>query len=165
MDSRTCSRCGQIFPLTREHFGQTPSGGFRSYCRKCKNEGTAEWARRNPDKTRAKWERQNENRITAGVADYGYEEIALLRTLLKGRCAYCNIPLENGSEIDHVLPISRGGTDTIDNVTLSCRKCNREKGDRTRAEYWDWRLNKALNVRRVFGRTLSEYKSKQFFTP
>ena len=30
--------------------------------------------------------------------------------------------------IDHVVPISKGGKDTLDNVRLSCFKCNMSKG-------------------------------------
>ena len=32
-------------------------------------------------------------------------------------------------EVDHVIPISRGGTDDISNLKTACFKCNRGKGD------------------------------------
>lgn len=41
-------------------------------------------------------------------------------------CSYCGVP--GRMQIDHVVPISRGGTNTIDNITPACAKCNREKG-------------------------------------
>lgn len=31
-------------------------------------------------------------------------------------------------ELDHILPLSQGGTHTLDNVQCSCRKCNGAKG-------------------------------------
>ena len=37
--------------------------------------------------------------------------------------------------IDHIMPISRGGTNTIDNVQPLCHECNREKQDK----YIDYR--------------------------
>ncbi len=43
------------------------------------------------------------------------------------QCAYCdaqNIPLQ----IDHIIPQSRGGTDRVDNLTLTCNSCNLKKG-------------------------------------
>ena len=43
------------------------------------------------------------------------------------RCQYCNAPAEN---IDHVIPRSRGGTHTWDNVVAACRPCNARKMDR-----------------------------------
>ena len=33
-------------------------------------------------------------------------------------------------EVDHVVPVSRGGTDHLDNLQLLCSSCNRIKGDR-----------------------------------
>ena len=42
------------------------------------------------------------------------------------RCQYCNRAAEN---IDHVVPRSRGGTHSWDNVVASCRSCNARKED------------------------------------
>ena len=38
---------------------------------------------------------------------------------------------DNYPSIDHVRPLSKGGTHTWDNVKLACRKCNTLKGSRT----------------------------------
>ena len=43
------------------------------------------------------------------------------------RCQYCGAQAEN---IDHVVPKSRGGTHTWDNVVAACRRCNASKEDR-----------------------------------
>lgn len=43
------------------------------------------------------------------------------------RCQYCGATAEN---IDHVIPRSRGGTHTWDNVVAACRTCNTRKEDR-----------------------------------
>lgn len=32
--------------------------------------------------------------------------------------------------IDHITPLSRGGTDTLDNIAACHRQCNRAKSDR-----------------------------------
>jgi 5-methylcytosine-specific restriction endonuclease McrA len=47
------------------------------------------------------------------------------------RCQYCNSPAEN---IDHVVPRSRGGTHTWDNVVAACKPCNARKEDRLLTE-------------------------------
>lgn len=36
----------------------------------------------------------------------------------------------NSFTIDHITPLSRGGTDTLDNLAACCRKCNRDKSNR-----------------------------------
>lgn len=66
-----------------------------------------------------------------------FREVALTRKniLLRDNnsCQYCN---HRGSDlsIDHVLPRSRGGTDTWENVTTACLQCNVQKGNRTPEE-------------------------------
>ena len=47
-------------------------------------------------------------------------------------CQYCGAK-ENLS-IDHVMPRSRGGGDSWDNVTTACMRCNVRKGNRTPQE-------------------------------
>ncbi len=50
------------------------------------------------------------------------------------RCAYCgtgNIPLQ----IEHIIPKSRGGTDRVSNLTLSCEDCNQRKNNLTAVEF------------------------------
>jgi 5-methylcytosine-specific restriction endonuclease McrA len=42
-------------------------------------------------------------------------------------CQYCGRPAEN---IDHVIPKSRGGAHTWDNVVAACRSCNSRKENR-----------------------------------
>jgi HNH endonuclease len=47
-------------------------------------------------------------------------------------CEYCQAPetLSNMAfEVDHIIPISRCGTDEPDNLALSCRICNLRKSD------------------------------------
>jgi 5-methylcytosine-specific restriction endonuclease McrA len=43
------------------------------------------------------------------------------------RCQYCGASAEN---IDHVIPRSKGGPHSWDNVVASCRPCNTRKRDR-----------------------------------
>lgn len=42
-------------------------------------------------------------------------------------CAYCGQP---ANTVDHVLAISKGGTDEPDNLLAACSRCNYSKGNR-----------------------------------
>jgi 5-methylcytosine-specific restriction endonuclease McrA len=54
------------------------------------------------------------------------------------RCGYCG---KAASTIDHVMPRSRGGKDTWENLVACCLRCNNVKGDRTPQEMqWELRL-------------------------
>jgi len=52
------------------------------------------------------------------------------------RCAYCG---HSATTVDHVLPRSRGGADSWENLVACCLHCNNVKGDRTPAEM-GWNL-------------------------
>lgn len=63
-----------------------------------------------------------------------------LRSSIRGRdlnrCAYCHSPemLSVASfEIDHIVPLSAGGTTQPDNLCLACPNCNRHKSSRLSA--------------------------------
>ena len=47
------------------------------------------------------------------------------------RCGYCT---SSATTIDHVLPRSRGGADSWENLVACCLRCNNVKGDRTPQE-------------------------------
>ena len=46
----------------------------------------------------------------------------------QSKCQYCGASAEN---LDHVIPRSRGGGHTWENVVAACRACNTRKGNRT----------------------------------
>jgi 5-methylcytosine-specific restriction endonuclease McrA len=35
----------------------------------------------------------------------------------------------NQATVDHVVPLSKGGMERLDNMQLMCRRCNQAKGD------------------------------------
>ena len=67
-----------------------------------------------------------------------------------GGCAYCGAP-DGALQRDCVLPISRGGRYTVDNVVPACRSCNASKcGD----EVTGWLRRKKLDESRFLLRHL-----------
>jgi 5-methylcytosine-specific restriction endonuclease McrA len=54
------------------------------------------------------------------------------------RCGYC---AKSANTIDHVIPKSRGGKDTWENLVACCLRCNNLKGDKTPQEMgWELRI-------------------------
>jgi 5-methylcytosine-specific restriction endonuclease McrA len=46
------------------------------------------------------------------------------------RCVYCARSLDlEAATLDHVYPLSKGGTHTTGNLVAACGPCNRMKGD------------------------------------
>lgn len=68
-----------------------------------------------------------------------------------GLCSYCETPItfyskkSDSLEIDHKIPVSRGGTNDDDNLVAACRTCNRAKGDMTDSEFAEWRAKSAAS--------------------
>lgn len=52
--------------------------------------------------------------------------------LTGGRCAYCGekIAFED-MQVDHVVPLRKGGADTLENMLPACRSCNHYKSTLT----------------------------------
>jgi 5-methylcytosine-specific restriction endonuclease McrA len=50
-------------------------------------------------------------------------------------CVYCGSSNQKILTLDHVIPQSKGGPDTWDNLVTACRPCNAEKADLTLEEY------------------------------
>ncbi len=55
------------------------------------------------------------------------------RDLVPEDCAYCGTPCESW---DHVMPLSRGGPNTLDNIVPCCWPCNSDKKHRTPEEWF-----------------------------
>ncbi|WP_081161523.1 HNH endonuclease [Ensifer aridi] len=55
-------------------------------------------------------------------------------------CAYCG-NIADPVHIDHIIPLSRGGTNHLSNLTVSCSSCNLEKAALTPDE---WRAKACL---------------------
>ncbi|UNX53481.1 HNH endonuclease [Georgenia sp. TF02-10] len=65
---------------------------------------------------------------------------SLRREILDDVCAYCGHPF--ATEVDHVVPLSRGGTYDRDNLVAACKRCNAEKLDFTPEEWQTWRAER-----------------------
>ena len=69
---------------------------------------------------------------------FGYELREYLMEHYRHTCQYCGGKSEDPVlEWEHMIPKSRGGTDSVRNATLSCRCCNRDKGAMTPNEWLD----------------------------
>jgi 5-methylcytosine-specific restriction endonuclease McrA len=93
-----------------------------------------EWRRRNPEKSHAYVRAANiKRRRAAGGQSFSSAEWLALLAHHNGSCAYCGS--KTRIEIDHRIPLTRGGSNLIDNILPACRRCNRRKGTMTEGEF------------------------------
>lgn len=68
-----------------------------------------------------------------------FTKVALSRENIYKRdnyvCVYCGSDNKKNLTLDHVIPKSKGGKDSWDNLVTSCKKCNSEKSDLTLVEF------------------------------
>ena len=80
--------------------------------------------------------------MTSDTKLYGvkYQQGPLYQTKIRsylfkkynGQCVYCGAKAE---EIEHIVPKSKGGTDSLYNLVIACKKCNKLKGKLSLKEF------------------------------
>lgn len=70
---------------------------------------------------------------------YTWTQVIKLHLIANKLCSYCDQETSE-PEPDHVIPISRGGRNGIENILPCCALCNADKGDMTPEE---WKANRA----------------------
>lgn len=61
-------------------------------------------------------------------------QIRAAKVKARGICHYCRGKFKALTQ-DHITPIAKGGTHTLDNIVFACHACNSEKRDLTPEEY------------------------------
>ena len=67
---------------------------------------------------------------------YGEENVKMyVRARDRYTCVYCGERFPTRLEVDHIIPRSRGGSMTPDNLVASCHDCNQAKSNLTATEF------------------------------
>jgi 5-methylcytosine-specific restriction endonuclease McrA len=61
------------------------------------------------------------------IGTFTQSDIDALYATQAAKCAGCKCCIKQKYEIDHVMPVSKGGPNTADNLQLLCVSCNRKK--------------------------------------
>src|SRR6202167_6238542 len=94
--------------------------------------------------------------------------------LLRDRnsCQYCATVLPSGElTLDHVIPRSRGGSSTWENLVACCHTCNRRKGNqfpreaerKRMREPRDFYLHTGRHIMRLMGRSDDKWRKYLFY--
>ena len=117
----SCEHCGKAF-------AQCPARGQMRFCSpQCRYEGQRIYESAAAQKKACR--RRRDLRLRNARCEIAHTE-AEWRTLLSrhdGRCAHCGTAEDITR--DHIIPISKGGTDDIGNIQPLCRPCNSRKSD------------------------------------
>lgn len=87
-----------------------------------------EWRAKNPAAVR-----EANHRRRSATKDPSPETLARIAEILTEPCSYCDAA--EGIEVDHIVPLSRGGKHIASNLAPACGFCNRSKNDKLLEEW------------------------------
>ena len=152
---KPCSKCKNLLPFDSFNKKASTKTGLRYECRACqavarkkysahKKPPYSQWTESMKIKNRknaSSWNRNNKAKRTLAMAKrralqknngvYLVTEKEI-KKMQAQKCFYCGAI---GGEIDHVIPLTRGGSHSIGNLVGCCRSCNSSKNNRFLTEW------------------------------
>ncbi len=105
--------------------------------------------------------------IKANGGTFDRKHLKGMHAAQRGLCYFCGTLIELGSKTlhaDHYLPIAMGGRNDLDNIVLTCSKCNLQKnsieGERFDAIARKYRSPEFAAILRAMRKDLKEYRKK-----
>lgn len=149
--------CSECVPVVRAEKNRAYDAKYRKKNPEKRREGIVRWKKANPEKVKAadaKHRKANRDKCAVTfnkwrAAKYANTPISEMLTSTEwlailaeaqGHCAYCD--KEAKLTLDHVIPLSKGGKHSKDNVVPACEHCNCSKGNKT-VEEWLGKKHKA----------------------
>jgi len=103
--------------------------------REARNACSAAWHKANPERSRQRgirrYSRKSNLNTTIRLSEV---EWSVILAAWNYRCAYCGTKPERLSQ-DHIVPLSRGGSHTADNVVPACMPCNQKKNTKSLEQF------------------------------
>ena len=95
-----------------------------------------EWQKKNPRRCLIIVQNRRA-RIKKADGTHNIDDIKKIYKSQAGKCAYCGGILEEGYHVDHIIPLSRGGANSPDNLCCACPTCNLTKNNKLLSEWVD----------------------------
>lgn len=105
------------------------------------------WRIANPDAYLAQVHLRRARKL-GGEGSYGPEDIQRLLHAQNGLCNGCSCDISEKYTVDHMDPLSRGGSNWPSNLQLLCKTCNSSKNNRTMEEWLAYKERTRQHVRR-----------------
>ena len=125
----------------------------RNYARRNRDK-QKEYAARNKEQvasTKRRWKLKNKEATSAHTRNrrakirgaegrHTKSDVDVLYAAQSGMCVVCHASLRDGYHVDHIVAISRGGSNWPSNLQLLCAPCNVSKSDKDFLEWFGQRV-------------------------
>lgn len=119
---------------------------------------TFEWAKNNTEKRRLirkRWKAKNREKVNhlnklriyrekSAEGRHTLQEVKAIKNAWNNKCAYCR--MKPAETIDHVHPLTKGGSNNPNNLVPACFSCNSSKGKKS---IWEWNPWWAYSLSRI----------------
>jgi 5-methylcytosine-specific restriction endonuclease McrA len=92
------------------------------------------WRKANPEKVQV-WVRNRRAKLKGLAGTHTIEDILSLMDSQRGKCVYCRVDISKSYQVDHIVPVARGGSNDKGNLQLLCKACNLDKRAKDPLEY------------------------------
>lgn len=128
-----CADCGALKRFCDFYKSEANRDGLTYMCKACMSESQAAWHSKNKEKNR---DRAHRRRAIVRAGEN--LDLDLLWSESGGACPDCGCAIDRSTpypepgfgSIDHIVPVSRGGAHTQDNIRLVCLPCNIRKSNK-----------------------------------
>lgn len=162
--TKTCSKCKRELDISMFHKEAKGKDGLRAECKECVKIKNTKNYESNRDKGTLRYWKFRANTINKRLYQrYGISDKLNARELKKlyddssGECYYCGkFLLPKECHIEHKVSCKNGGFNKVDNLVVSCPRCNavklskNESEERDEHEFFDY-------IARIYNRLSSKY--------
>lgn len=131
-DTIWCPKCESY--KNKEEFYKLSSGKYFAWCIDCEKKSQAKRRTSVEYKVlRARIDHERRNNQSLTENSLSESDVIFLYEFQNGQCARCKREFSQNLsyEIDHILPVSKGGDLILSNTQLLCKSCNCSKKDKT----------------------------------
>jgi 5-methylcytosine-specific restriction endonuclease McrA len=150
METDSCTICKKVFPIEQFTKLKSSKKGYRRQCYECARvlrkkqydkyperakEYSKAYRKAHPEKCREYTKRHNDKKRAATVSTVTYAHIKAQYKRQKGKCHWCRVSVWLDYDVDHIVPLDRGGAHAPENIVISCVPCNRKKSNKLPSEW------------------------------
>ena len=139
---KECIKCGEIKPKSEFFKSKGNLDGYDNRCKECeklrlrRERNMQPKVHRTPEEIKIRKKLQkHKRRFREQQGKIKPNEIRELKIKQNNRCYWCRTSIAKTYQIDHLMPLSKGGEHLIENIVLACPHCNMSKHDKDPLEF------------------------------